>query len=81
MTLKVHTRKDAVLGAVAFAEGKREWYDCQHVQLIGRRLTSTFRARDGAFNESKGVIDGDRMQLELWRRENSPGKFTFIREN
>lgn len=79
--VKLFARREAVFGKICLSQQGSKWYECDHLQLIGRELKFTFRTDDGVFNEGKGVIKGNRLVMEFFRREENLGSTTLSRSN
>jgi len=59
--------------------GRGEIYPLDHIHLLRNRLSFTFRNRSGSVYIGKAVLDGDRMNFELWGIENLAGSVVLYR--
>lgn len=80
VTLILETKKDAVFGKISTSKKEDEWYKFEHLQLVGNKLTFTFRTGKKKFIEGKAVIEEDTMKMNLFGIENDLGNYVLKRE-
>jgi penicillin V acylase-like amidase (Ntn superfamily) len=79
--LDLHTQKDAVSGRIYTSKGTDEGYEIEHLQLIGDRLSFTFRTEDRRLVEARAVIEGNQMKMDLFSTEDHLGSFALIKQD
>jgi hypothetical protein len=76
-TLEFSVAGAAVDGLLLDEGGAR--YPLDQIHLVDRKLSLTFRDKEGAIFMGSAVLDGDRMDLELWGIEDFVGHFALRR--
>jgi penicillin V acylase-like amidase (Ntn superfamily) len=79
LTLSLSLRGPAVDGRIANAQG--EDYPLEQLHLIHDDLSFTFRNLQGTIYIVKARLNGEQMDLQLWRTEGFLGEFELARES
>jgi penicillin V acylase-like amidase (Ntn superfamily) len=69
----------AVSGEISNSSGSVDRAPLQHLNMVGDRLSFTFRTASGSIMEARGVLEGETMALHLWGIEESYGQVVFRR--
>jgi choloylglycine hydrolase len=83
ITLRLETRADAVFGYIALSENAEEFYELDHISLIGRKLRCTFQV-DGqrnSFLELQASIGDEEVNLSLYGMEDYFGNYLLSKSD
>jgi choloylglycine hydrolase len=80
VTVILKAKKDAIFGKISSSKKVDEWNEFEHMQLMGNKLTFTFRTNKKDLIEGKAVIEKDTMKMDLFGIEGDPGSFTLIKQ-
>jgi hypothetical protein len=75
--LELSVSGEAVDGVIVDAQGER--YPLDNLHLIDRKLSMTFRDKQGTIFIATGVLDDDQMNLRLWGIEDFVGDYALRR--
>ncbi len=81
ITLDLDADREAVSGEISFSQQADDGFEIEHLQLIGNRLTFTYRTKSGTLVEVRGIIDEERMELNFFGIEEDLGSDTLLRQN
>jgi len=83
ITLKIETRGDAVFGQISLSEDTEEFYEFDHIHLIGNNLKFTFEinGKRNKFLEVQASIDDEKMNVTLYGIEDNYGNYLLWKDN
>jgi len=81
ITIKFETKKDAVFGQISISEGAEESFKAEHIQLIGSNLKFTYVTKSKTFMEVHALIDGEKMNVNLYGIEDKYGSYLLLKNN
>ena len=77
-----YTKKDAVYGEVTNSTGHANKTILDHLQMINNKLSFTFKSKlDNSLLEVKLLLDGDKMNLNLYGIEGDYGNKDLYRQD
>jgi choloylglycine hydrolase len=77
--LKVITNKDAVSGEIVFIKGE-PGYPIDHINLIGNKLTFTYKNKRGYLREVVSTINNEKLSLHIKTTEGDAGQHILYRQ-
>ena len=77
-TIKLETKNDAVFCQVSNS-GDEEYYNAEHIQLIGNNLKFTFKTKGNTLIEIQALIENDKMNVSMYGIEEDYGDFMFYK--
>lgn len=79
--LGLRAEKDAVSGTISISKDQDEGYEIGHLQLVGDKLTFTFRTKSKKMIEAQGIIEGNAMKMDLSGIEDDLGRVMLVKKD
>jgi choloylglycine hydrolase len=83
ITIRFETKADAVFGRISLSEEAEEFYQLDHIHLIGNNLRFTFETngKRNKFLEVQASIDDETMNVNLYGIERYFGNYLLFRDD
>ena len=80
LILSLVSRKEVFSGTISISTERDESNEIEHLQLIGSRLSFTFKIKNKSFVEARALIEGNTMKLDLFGIEKNLGCYILERK-
>lgn len=77
ITIKLDSDKEAIFGKISIG---KDYYDNNHIKMIGNNLSFTFRTHDKMLIEIQATIDNQKMNIAMYGIEDNYGSFILFKE-